>query len=166
MSCVGGIGQDRPKAFETKPDGGHTLRILRRVKERTEAQAKADEDVIRRFVGTWRFDSMRAEGRPVPIEALKDAKLVLDGDRFAMTDANGTVGGVYWVDASAAPMTLDIVFTDGPERGKGVRAIFQLEGDTYTSCVDVAGRGRPKAFTAEPGSGHVLQVLKREKPGN
>lgn len=165
MSCTGGIDQDRPKTFETKPESGHTFRILRRIKDRTEAQSKADEEVIRQFTGAWTFSSVEAEGQPVPLEGFKAAKLKLEGDRFTMTDSVGTTRGIFWVDASASPKTLDVLFLEGPERGKVTRGIFRLEGDTYTSCLTLGDGSRPTEFVTKPSSRQILQVLKREKVG-
>jgi uncharacterized protein (TIGR03067 family) len=68
------------------------------------------------------------------------------------------------VDVAKKPKTIDITFTEGPEKGKTIVGIYELEGDTYKVCINVNGKERPKEFAAKAGSGHGLEVLKREKP--
>ena len=41
---------------------------------------------LKRFEGTWRFESLTVEGRDVPLEGLKTTRLTLKGDTFEMTD--------------------------------------------------------------------------------
>jgi hypothetical protein len=41
--------------------------------------------------------------------------------------------------------------------------IYELDGDTYKLCGDMQGKSRPTEFAVKPGSGFVLEVLKREK---
>jgi len=73
-------------------------------------------------------------------------------------------GRARMVDVAKKPKQLDITFTDGPDKGKTTLAIYELEDDTYKVCIDVGEKGRPTEFASKKGSGHVLQVLKREKP--
>ena len=52
---------------------------------------------------------------------------------------------------------------DGPEKGMTAKGIYTLEGDTYTVCLDTKYKDRPTKFESKKDSGHVLEVLKREK---
>ena len=61
------------------------------------------------------------------------------------------------------PRTIEVKFTEGPEAGKTPRGVYELEGDTYTVCIGLAGRGRSNGFATEPDNGHALQVLRRIK---
>jgi uncharacterized protein (TIGR03067 family) len=163
-SCVAKLGEDRPTEFATKPGTGHTLRVFRRVKDMGDSQAKAVEAELKRFEGTWRFESLVVEGREVPPEGLKTTRLALKGDTFEMTDPMATYRGTFTLDLGVTPRRIDMAFTAGPEAGKTIQAIYELDGDTYRVCVGLSGRGRPEGFASEPGSGHALEVLKREEP--
>jgi uncharacterized protein (TIGR03067 family) len=132
------------------------------------AAADADEEIkkeLARFEGTWKWVSIEMEKMKLSEDALKEPRLKLKGDKFTVTEenANATFGGTFKVDPSKRPKTIDVTFTDGPEKGKTSLGIYELEGDTYKVCVDPAGKSRPTEFAVKPGSGHVLQVLKREK---
>jgi hypothetical protein len=53
--------------------------------------------------------------------------------------------------------------TEGDDKGKTFRGIYEFEGDTRKVCLAPAGKERPKEFSSTAGSGHVLAVLKRVK---
>jgi uncharacterized protein (TIGR03067 family) len=67
------------------------------------------------------------------------------------------------VDPSKSPKHFDATIIDGPAKGRTFGAIYELDGDTYQFCGSIRGKDRPAALTSEPGSGTMLQVLKREK---
>jgi uncharacterized protein (TIGR03067 family) len=75
-----------------------------------------------------------------------------------------TYRGTFTLDLGVTPGRIDMAFTEGPEAGKAVHGIYELDGDTYKVCVRMTGRGRPEGFVSNPGSGHALEVLKRERP--
>jgi uncharacterized protein (TIGR03067 family) len=75
-----------------------------------------------------------------------------------------TYRGTFKLDLSKKPKEIDVVFTEGPEKGKTSLGIYELEGDVYKVCIGLTGKKRPTEFISKPGSGHVLEVLKRQKP--
>lgn len=121
------------------------------------------EEEVGRFEGTWKYDSMIVEGRRSAEEHFESARLILEGDRFEMTDSWTTPRGTFTADPTITPRTIEVKFTEGPEAGKMSKGVYELEGDTYTVCIGLAGRERPKGFACEPDSGHALQVLRRIK---
>jgi uncharacterized protein (TIGR03067 family) len=127
----------------------------------------ADDQVkkeLARFEGAWKWVSIEMEKMKLEADALEHPRLKLMGDKFTVTEENnGTFGGTFKVDPSKKPKTIDVTFTDGPEKGKTSLGIYELEGDTYKVCVDPEGKSRPTEFAVKPGSGYVLQILKREK---
>jgi uncharacterized protein (TIGR03067 family) len=127
----------------------------------------ADDQVkkeLARFEGTWKWVSVEMEKMKLEADALEHPRLKLMGDKFTVTEENNaTFGGTFKVDPSKKPKTIDVTITDGPEKGKTYLGIYELEGDTYKVCTDPEGKSRPREFSVKPGSGHVLEVLKREK---
>jgi uncharacterized protein (TIGR03067 family) len=129
--------------------------------------AADDKDEVKkefeRFQGTWAFESVTVEGEAAPAESLKGAKLVIKGDKFTAHEGKEVLHGTFTVDPGKNPKTLDVTFSDGPDKGKTMHGIYELTGDTYKVCIGMPGKERPKEFASKKGSGHVLEVLKREK---
>lgn len=164
VSCVAPVGKDRPTEFTGKAGSGQTLRVFRRVLPEDKDRAQAIGAEYKRFEGTWRFASILMGGQELPADLLKASRMVLKGDTFEVTDATATYRGTYAVDPLAQPRTIDIRFTEGPDAGDHLQGIYQLEGDTYTVCLGLPGKPRPTEFASKAGTGHVLEVLKREAP--
>jgi uncharacterized protein (TIGR03067 family) len=126
----------------------------------------ADDDSVRKeyakFTGTWRFAAIEAEGKRVPEKNFKDARLVIEGEHFTAKESSGTFTGTFKVDVAKKPKQIDVTFAEGPDKGKTALGIYELDGETYKVCMGYVGKGRPTAFESRPGSGHVLEVLKRE----
>jgi uncharacterized protein (TIGR03067 family) len=131
------------------------------------AAGDADDEVkkeLARFEGTWKWVLIETEKMKIPEDDLKGPRMKLVGDKFIVTEsADATFSGTFKVDPSKKPKTIDVTFGDGPDKGKTLLGIYELEGDTYKVCTDPEGKSRPTEFKIKPGSGHVLQVLKREK---
>ena len=127
------------------------------------AQQDAVKQEFERFRGTWKFVSMEIEGVKAQPEQFKTARLILDGERFTMTDGVATYKGTFAVTLNTKPKQFDVLFTDGPEKGKTSLGIYELDGDIYKLCLALPGKERPAEFVSKPGSGHVLEVLHREK---
>jgi uncharacterized protein (TIGR03067 family) len=155
---------ERPTEFSAPADSGRGLVVWERDKPAAEDKAKAIEAELKRFAGSWRYESTIVEGKEVPGDALEDVRLNLEGDRFEMASTSVTYRGTFVVDPTATPKTIDVTFSEGPEKGKVSKGIYELDGDTYKVCVGLAGRDRPKTFTCEPGSGSAVQILKRVNP--
>jgi uncharacterized protein (TIGR03067 family) len=127
----------------------------------------AAEDAVKaeydKFEGTWRFASVVVDGKEIPVETFKDTVLVLRGDRYTIREGPVSYGGTYKLDVGRKPKTIDATFTGGPDKGKTMVGIYELEGDTYKVCMALPGKDRPTEFASKPGSGHVMEVLKRDR---
>jgi uncharacterized protein (TIGR03067 family) len=118
---------------------------------------------IERFEGTWTYVSLEIEGNKAPQDSYKGAKLVIKGDKFTAHQGEEVLHGTFKVDTSKKPKTIDVTFSDGPDKGKIMRGIYELDNDTYKVCIAMPGKDRPAKFETKKDSGHVLEVLKREK---
>jgi uncharacterized protein (TIGR03067 family) len=123
----------------------------------------ADEKELKLFEGTWVFESLVINGTTLPLEGLKTTTLTLKGDKFDMVDPAGSHKGTFRFDLSAKPKKIDMTFTEGPEVGNTIQAIYELDADTYKVCVALGANSRPTEFASKPRSGFALEVLKREK---
>ena len=119
---------------------------------------------LERFQGTWKLESVEIGGMKMDTKVFEDVRLILEGDKFTHKEGKEPVHGTFKVDVSKKPKTIDITFTDGPEKGNTVLGIYELDGDTYRVCLDVAKKDmRPTKFESKKGTMLVLEVLKREK---
>jgi uncharacterized protein (TIGR03067 family) len=130
--------------------------------------AADDKDEIKkeleRFQGTWKFESLEIGGMKMDVGVYKDVRLILEGDKFTHKEGKEPAHGTFKVDVSKKPKTIDITFTDGPEKGNTILGIYELDGDTYRVCIDLAKKDvRPTKFESKMGTMLVLEVLKREK---
>jgi uncharacterized protein (TIGR03067 family) len=122
-----------------------------------------NKNEMERFQGTWTWVSIEDDGVKTPEKDFKDIKMVIKDDKFTVTGGGMSFSGTFKIDATKKPKTIDVTFSDAPEKGMTVKGIYTLEGDTYTVCTETKGKDRPTKFESEKDSGHVLQVLKREK---
>jgi uncharacterized protein (TIGR03067 family) len=128
-----------------------------------EAKDKAVQEELAKFESTWKLVSLVVEGTEMPANLIKGTRLTLRGDKWTMAEGGATHGGTFKVDVAKKPKEIDITFTEGPEKGKTIHGIYELEGDTYKVCIGMKGSDRPTAFESKPGSGVALEVLQREK---
>ena len=117
---------------------------------------KKDEDAIQ---GYWVATEAELGGAKYPDESRKSIKLDLKDGKYALGVDKGTVT----LDAKAKPKTMDVVGTDGPNKGKTIPAIYELDGETLKVCYDLSGKSRPTEFKTTTGTKLFLVTYKREK---
>jgi uncharacterized protein (TIGR03067 family) len=163
-SCVAKIDQDRPREFVTTPASGHTLRVFKRVRDDEDPKEKTIRDELIRFGGTWIFTEVTVEGEKAADDILAGNRLILQGDQFISRHGSQTQRGHYKIDPSRSPKTIDVIFSEGHDKGKTLLGIYELSADIYKVCLNMDDQSRPKEFASKPGSKRVFEVLKREKP--
>jgi uncharacterized protein (TIGR03067 family) len=130
------------------------------------AFAHAAEDDQKKLQGTW--TAMKAERDGKPAKDVLGHRLSMTGKRFQIRSKDGKLlyEGTFRVDPGAKPASFDFDHTEGALKGKAWKGIYALEGDTLTTCDNGPDpdKGRPAAFEAKPGSGHILITFQRAKP--
>ncbi len=130
-----------------------------------EKKREAEKKEVAMFQGTWRTVSIENDGESaVPEDELKELVLTIEGNKRTLKvgDAVRSVG-TYRLDPAQKPKAIDITVSEGPLKDKTVRGIYEIDGETQKICLALDGETRPKEFTSKPGSGHLLQVFRREK---
>lgn len=94
----------------------------------------------------------RVAHSPLPVHDLRVRYLLLEAGGYSIIDRSNQVvdGGQYRVDEGRAPAALDIVGRSGPNAGRTLLAIYELNGDELTVCYDLEGRERPASMQAQP----------------
>jgi uncharacterized protein (TIGR03067 family) len=114
--------------------------------------------------GTWLPTAAEMSGQAMPEKQRKQVKLVIQGDAYTVTVGDVVDRGSAKWNAAATPKTVDIVGTDGPNKGKTLLGIYELDGDTLRVCYDVGGKGRPTELKSAKGSTTFLVTYQRQKP--
>jgi len=157
--CRVAPGMDRPAEFSSKPGSGYTLMTYKR--EKTEV----DREDANKLQGTWACVSGENAGKPIPEGTVKKLRLVLTQDKYATHRGDELLfESTYKLDATKSPWQIDIIGTEGENKGKAAQGICRLEGDTLTLCYTMPSKDRPKQFESKAGSEATLTVWKRTKP--
>jgi uncharacterized protein (TIGR03067 family) len=84
-------------------------------------------------------------GKDLVVNELRVKYLVLDSGDYSIIDRTNHIvdSGEYLVDDAASPQTMDIVGREGPNAGRTMLAIYELEADRLTVCYDLDGKERP-----------------------
>jgi uncharacterized protein (TIGR03067 family) len=114
--------------------------------------------------GTWVPSSAEIAGKKLPAGAIASWKLVVKDAQYTFTSNEQTDKGTVKVDRAAKPMTMDILGVDGPNKGKTILAIFELNGDSLKVCYDVGGQKRPAEFQTKEETSLFLVHYKRQEP--
>lgn len=68
-------------------------------------------------------------------------------------------GGTIRIDDQKKPSTIDLTFTEGPEKGNTNAGIFEFLGDDWRICLNTRGTARPEKFETKPGTSLALEKL-------
>ena len=120
-----------------------------------------DGDTIQ---GTWLPSAAELGGKMFPDDVRKTIKLVIKDDKYAVTVGEKVDKGTVKLNPAVKPKALDITGTEGPNKGKTIRAIYERDGDTLRICYDLSGKGRPTEFKTREGTRLFLVRYKRQKP--
>jgi len=95
--------------------------------------------------GAWVPVAANVAGKNLIVNELRVKYLVLDAGGYSIVDRTNHIvdSGEYLVDDAASPQTMDIVGREGPNAGRTMLAIYQLDADHLTVCYDLDGKERP-----------------------
>jgi uncharacterized protein (TIGR03067 family) len=129
------------------------------------ADGKDDKAELKTFEGTWQLVSEVLDGKEQPADYVKRIRWIFDDKGHWKVEDGGKVifTGDMKVQPDRNPKAANSTLTnDGDQKGKIVRAIYKLNGDTLKQCW-VVERDRPGAFDPKPGPGVNYSVYKRVK---
>jgi uncharacterized protein (TIGR03067 family) len=118
------------------------------------------DDVKEKLKGTWAIVAMEVGGKKAPEELIKGQTITFDADKMTHKEKDRTEPATYKIDATQKPGHLDMTPTEGPDKGKTVKMIFQLDGDTLKIAGKMKPEERPAGFDDKDA---MIITLKREK---
>lgn len=113
--------------------------------------------------GTWDLVYFERDGKEVMLR--EETKAINIGDKFVVKVGDKIIAaGNFKLDPSKNPKTVDSTYTEGPDKGKTFKSIYQLDGDMLKFCrAGSPDSERPTEFKTKPGSGGFVSVYKRAK---
>ena len=116
--------------------------------------------------GMWIVIEATDKGTKVPVDELGNREISFEGDLIFVRDARDpskvSARTTFQIDPVRRPKTIDMSYTDGPDKGKTDHGIYSLEGNLLRLCMNQESGGeRPKQFASRPGTTFNLMVLKR-----
>ena len=129
------------------------------------ADDKADvEKELKKFQGTWTFESVEAGGKEGPAAELKGMTVTFEGDKYTVRKGDEVIQvGTQKLDPSRSPKTIDVTVVEGLSKGAVMLGIYEISGDTLKVCFDPEGKNRPTEFKSAAGSPTFVAVHKRVK---
>jgi uncharacterized protein (TIGR03067 family) len=114
---------------------------------------------LQQLQGAWKAVGIEHEGNSVPEEVAQMLRYIFEDDQVGLMESdNKTGGGTIRLDATQIPKVMDITLTEGPQSGKTVFGIYEVDWDSLRLCV---ADERPTSFS---GAGKAALIeLRREK---
>ena len=115
--------------------------------------------------GTWALVALESGGQQIPVEVIKDFKIVFKGNNisFILPGLNADQGGTFKLDPTKSPKWMDVTHAQGDQKGQTAPGIYTLNGNELKLCAGGPTDKRPTEFVSKAGSMVGVMVLKREK---
>src|SRR5262249_2236517 len=121
----------------------------------------------RALEGAWVPVAVSVAGQSLEPAELRVRYLLIEGDGYRIIDRSNRVvdSGHYTLKAGLDPAAIDIVGESGPNAGKTLCAVYELDGDELTLCYDVEGGERPVSLAPRRDRPQLLITYERRALG-
>jgi uncharacterized protein (TIGR03067 family) len=118
---------------------------------------------LKAMVGKWKIEKAEMAGMDATA-FVKDVTLEIgEGGKYTVLILGQKDVGTVTIDPTKKPAEMDIKGTDGPNKGKTIKTIYKLDGDTLVVCYELGDGDRPAKFEAKANTQRMLATYKREK---
>jgi len=129
---------------------------------RGDDKSKADLD---KLAGVWSCESAVNDGKPIAEATVQKLRLTLTKEGYKTERGEDVLfDSTYTIDATKEPKQINMIGTEGENKGKPAQGIYSLDGDTLKICYTMPGKDRPTEFESKPGSAATMLIWKRAKP--
>ena len=124
-------------------------------------------DTQRALEGAWAPVAVSVAGQTLEPAELRVRYLLIEGEGYRIIDGSNRVvdSGHYTLGAEATPAAIDIVGEHGPNAGRTLCAVYELNGDELTMCYDVEGGERPASLAPRRDRAQLLITYERRAIG-
>ncbi len=116
----------------------------------TAAEPANDQDKSK-LIGTWNVTAEEKDGQKQPADAIngKTVKITANTITCMGKDGKADMAARYELDTSATPWRIELNCTEGEHKGKTVKGIVKLDGDTLRICHAKPDDSAPTEFTTK-----------------
>ena len=125
------------------------------------ADDQAGKDELAKLTGTWHGVSYVRDGKEVPKADAVNMRLVVDGEKYTLTEGGQTIEGTHKLDPTKTPRHIDAVRTKGPHTGEKMLGVYRLTDDSFVVALAARGKDRPTELKPEGGPGLRVLSFKR-----
>jgi uncharacterized protein (TIGR03067 family) len=118
---------------------------------------------LKKLKGSWSATALEFAGQKAPADEAKKNKIMFDGDKVTFIEGDEKKQGTFKIDPTKKPATIDLIGTEGKEKGKTTKGIYALEGDSLKIAIGFKRDERPTEFATSKDVLVILFVLKRDK---
>jgi uncharacterized protein (TIGR03067 family) len=136
---------------------------FRKIRMKPLKETASSSDDLKQLQGTWRLAAGEANGETINSDNLAAVTVTVKDDTYEVAGGDNSHRGTFSVDPSKSPKEMNVRPADGNDAGKTIRAIYELDGDTFRACYGEGDGERPTAFKTGPDGGSMLVTYKRKK---
>ena len=128
-------------------------------------QASADDAVIEKLVGTWKYTSGEKNGQKLDADHFSGQSIEITPERITL-NGEATFGLEYELSTDKKPMKIEMKIVEGPFGvGEGTVGIIEVDGDKLKICYSAMGGDAPTEFAAGDGTNrHLFSLARDTKP--
>jgi len=116
------------------------------------AWADSKEDASK-LIGTWKVTAAEKNGKSEASSEVKGKTVKITKDTITCMDKNDKtdMACTYTLDTSKTPWTIELKCTEGEHKGKTMKGIVKLDGDTLKVCHAKPDNDAPSDFKTKEG---------------
>ncbi|MFO0878800.1 MAG: TIGR03067 domain-containing protein [Gemmataceae bacterium] len=157
---------DKDKKEEKKKDDKKDDKKEEKKDDKPKVEEKltdAQKEELKKLTGTYSVTLFERDGKRHTPEQLKKMKVIQKGAEYSFHDGDDITQGKDIVYPEKNPKEIDSVYLTGTARGKTVKGLYKMDGDSITYAWADPDKDRPKEIPAKAEGGVTLMTLKRVK---
>ncbi len=129
----------------------------------TKADDPKDKKPEAALDGTWTLASLEVNGQKVSEEAIANAIMTVKDGKYTFKMQDESEEGVFKVDASKKPATIDLDIKTGMSKDMKQLGIYEVKDGAWKLCLNEPGDGvRPTEIHANKDSKQLLFIFKKK----